>query len=127
MGKREREKVRRQLMRRRRELLKRRDEGLLLEQVLSQGEIGDDVDTSVNDQERNLVERLKEFDYNELRSVQRALQRIEEDEYGRCASCGHPIRVKRLIANPEATLCVSCAARLHDPRRTGRMESWLQG
>ena len=127
MGTKQRERVRRQLMRRRRELLKRRDEGLLLEQVLSQSEIGDEVDTSVKDQERNLVERLKEFEYNELRSVQRALQRIEEDEYDVCASCGHPIQARRLLANPEATLCVSCAARRRGPTRPGRVEAWLQG
>ena len=40
--------------------------------------------------------------------VDAALRRIEEGEYGDCASCGEPIDPRRLEAQPEAPLCVAC-------------------
>ena len=40
--------------------------------------------------------------------VEAALRRIDEDEYGDCASCGEPIDPRRLEATPEAPLCVVC-------------------
>lgn len=43
--------------------------------------------------------------------VEAALRRIEEDEYGECASCGEPVDPRRLEAQPEAPLCVSCQGR----------------
>lgn len=43
--------------------------------------------------------------------VEAALQRIEDGEYGDCASCADPIDPRRLDARPEAPLCVKCQAR----------------
>jgi DnaK suppressor protein len=40
--------------------------------------------------------------------VDAALRRLESDEYGDCASCGEPIDPRRLAAQPEAPMCVSC-------------------
>lgn len=44
----------------------------------------------------------------ELRDVNMALQLIEEEKYGVCKYCGQPIEVKRLLARPTSTSCVSC-------------------
>jgi RNA polymerase-binding transcription factor DksA len=41
--------------------------------------------------------------------VKAALQRIEDDTYGYCMSCGEEIAEKRLDAIPESTHCVKCA------------------
>ena len=38
-----------------------------------------------------------------------ALKRIEDPEFGYCGDCGEEIPFARLLAMPEATLCVDCA------------------
>ena len=40
--------------------------------------------------------------------VEAALRRLEADEYGDCSTCGEPIDPRRLDAQPEAPMCVSC-------------------
>ena len=47
---------------------------------------------------------------NEIASVRRALERIEEGTYGECANCGNNIAAGRLEARPEAALCIDCAS-----------------
>jgi DnaK suppressor protein len=42
----------------------------------------------------------------ELEDVERALQRIEDGTYGKCAVDGEPISVERLEARPAATMCI---------------------
>lgn len=37
-----------------------------------------------------------------------ALQRMDEDEFGYCLSCGEDIPAARLDIDPAATLCVDC-------------------
>jgi DnaK suppressor protein len=49
-----------------------------------------------------------ELEQAELSQIERALQLIEEGEYGRCEDCGEPINVERLRALPFATLCIDC-------------------
>jgi RNA polymerase-binding transcription factor DksA len=43
------------------------------------------------------------------RSIQAALNRIEDGTYGICDNCGEDIGEARLAAVPEATRCVNCA------------------
>ena len=43
-----------------------------------------------------------------LKSVQAALDRIEDEIYGVCLRCEEPIAEKRLKALPWASYCVSC-------------------
>ena len=43
-----------------------------------------------------------------LSQVERALQRLDDNTYPVCESCGNPIGKARLQAFPRATLCVSC-------------------
>src|SRR4051794_4430894 len=42
--------------------------------------------------------------------IARALEKIDEDTYGCCDSCGGAIAPGRLKAAPESVLCVQCAA-----------------
>jgi len=49
------------------------------------------------DRERRLIKKIDE-----------ALNRIEENDYGFCESCGVEIGLKRLEARPTATLCIDC-------------------
>lgn len=49
-----------------------------------------------------------ELEQLELSQIERALQLIEEGEYGKCEECQQPINLERLRALPFATLCVDC-------------------
>ncbi len=44
-----------------------------------------------------------------IANLKAALQRIDDDNYGRCGKCGDEIAPARLDALPESTLCVHCA------------------
>lgn len=53
--------------------------------------------------ERNLEINLEKIDS--------ALSKIEDGTYGVCDSCGNSIEEARLIAYPEATLCITCTSK----------------
>ena len=42
---------------------------------------------------------------------ERAQDRIDAGTYGVCESCGQPIGKARLLAFPQATLCIACKQR----------------
>ncbi|TVQ95889.1 MAG: TraR/DksA family transcriptional regulator [Desulfovibrionales bacterium] len=44
-----------------------------------------------------------------LARLERALSRIEDEDFGLCADCGEAIVPARLLVLPEAVLCVGCA------------------
>ena len=46
-----------------------------------------------------------------LRRIESALQRMDDGEYGYCASCDEPIRANRLEVEPGALLCIECASK----------------
>ncbi|MGW2281095.1 TraR/DksA family transcriptional regulator [Streptomyces sp. NPDC001770] len=52
-----------------------------------------------------------------LAELDRALERLDRDDYGRCRSCGEPIPAARLEVRPEATLCIGCAEAQESSRR----------
>lgn len=60
--------------------------------------------------ETNLVIglRLRDRDQKLLKKIEKALKKIEEGTYGICEVCGVEIDEKRLMARPEATLCIDC-------------------
>jgi RNA polymerase-binding transcription factor DksA len=45
-----------------------------------------------------------------LAEVEHALDKLSQDTYGRCESCGKPIAAARLEAMPAARLCIDCAS-----------------
>lgn len=45
-----------------------------------------------------------------LADLDRALERLERGDYGRCEGCGEPIPAERLEVRPAASTCVRCAA-----------------
>lgn len=54
----------------------------------------------------NLAEVTR--DVQEIRAIERALQRIALGTYGICVSCGQPIERERLEAYPTANRCAAC-------------------
>ncbi len=51
--------------------------------------------------ERNLEVALEKIDV--------ALEKIDQNKYGKCEKCGNAIEDERLLAIPEADLCMSCS------------------
>lgn len=43
-----------------------------------------------------------------LQEVEKALDKIKNDAYGRCEKCGEEIPTERLRVNPAADVCVKC-------------------
>lgn len=99
------ELYRKRLLERRTELIKRAEQ------------IEDWLDDPVNpDAEERATEReLDEVfeaqglaSQKELKAIEAALARMDNDIYGTCLSCGEPISEERLDAVPYATLCRNC-------------------
>ncbi|MFD6184820.1 TraR/DksA family transcriptional regulator [Streptomyces goshikiensis] len=53
----------------------------------------------------SLLARAREH----LEELDRALERLERGEYGRCEGCGGTIAPERLEIRPAATTCIRCA------------------
>lgn len=65
---------------------------------------------------------LAELDHDlaELKSIDQALQRINDGSYGQCAHCGEAIATGRLQAQPTACLCLTCQKASEQRRTTAR-------
>ncbi|MDP2684746.1 MAG: TraR/DksA C4-type zinc finger protein [bacterium] len=46
-----------------------------------------------------------------LEKIDNALEKIDNDDFGKCIKCGNDIKIERLIAYPEAEVCMSCASK----------------
>jgi len=64
---------------------------------------------SVEMESRDLMLMLDAEAKGELRSIDKALQRIADGQYGRCIHCGKPISDARLQALAFADSCIHCA------------------
>jgi DnaK suppressor protein len=61
------------------------------------------------DQRRSaLIDRLED----QLNLVETAIERLEQDAYGKCTNCGRDISPGRLKAMPQASLCIRCQEQL---------------
>jgi len=47
----------------------------------------------------------------EVQVLRHALAKFEDGSYGLCEGCGQPIAPSRLLARPEARLCIACQTR----------------
>lgn len=69
-----------------------------------------DIATELYEREKNLA--LSTHHENELEKVVRALEAIQNDEYGRCLECGKDIPFERLEVVPTSLYCVE-----HSPEK----------
>jgi RNA polymerase-binding protein DksA len=65
-------------------------------------------ETFEREQSISLLEQLDA----QLADIDRAMQRIEAGEYGKCEACGRPIGEERLEARPAARYCLEDQTRL---------------
>lgn len=68
-------------------------------------------DSSQVTAERGEVEALVGKLREALSEVERALEKVEEGNYGKCDDCGQPIDPLRLEAKPAAPYCINCASK----------------
>ncbi len=78
------------------------------EQEVIEHDIGDEIDSSVEEQERKLTMLLQDREQEKLEKIEDAIRRIEENSYGDCEECGEPISKKRLMIVPFTRLCINC-------------------
>lgn len=69
---------------------------------------GDSLDIASSARDREITFMLKSRELDELRAVEDAIERIDNDDYGTCANCEDPIEIKRLEAVPWARFCRAC-------------------
>lgn len=62
-------------------------------------------------QQQSMAVSTREMASQRLKKVKRALQNLDEQCYGYCDGCDEEIAVKRLLAQPEANLCINCQDR----------------
>ncbi|MBL8784475.1 MAG: TraR/DksA C4-type zinc finger protein [Deltaproteobacteria bacterium] len=68
----------------------------------------DEVDLASAEWDVTVEHRMRGRDVALLKKVSKALTLIEEGGYGECENCGNYIGYKRLLARPEASLCIEC-------------------
>jgi DnaK suppressor protein len=69
---------------------------------------GDIYDQASSERDRELGLLLNDREREKLRSIDEALLRIDEGEYGVCEDCGEEIPLGRLKVLPFARYCVRC-------------------
>jgi len=69
---------------------------------------GDVVDAALDSAQDEISSQLAEVESRELASIENALVRMKQGQYGICEHCGTGIPMARLHALPYATLCINC-------------------
>ena len=111
MRKRELEKVKDELVKRKRELLGQaidsKDDDLKSERE----DLLDSGDVASQEVNQSFKIRIREREEKLLKKIDSALERIKAGDFGACDDCGKAIEVKRLMARPVTTLCITCKNR----------------
>lgn len=68
----------------------------------------DDVDQAAAEYERSQMLRFRNRDLLYAKKLLKALDKIDQGDYGECEDCGEDIRFERLKARPTAQLCIAC-------------------
>lgn len=65
-------------------------------------------DRATQEEEFSLELRARDRERKLIKKIEETLQKVEENEYGYCDSCGVEIGIRRLEARPTANLCIDC-------------------
>ena len=102
------EKFKSLLSEKRRRLLEQAHETLENEMILSADDRFDEVDQASSEYMQAFSFRLRGRERHLMNKIEIALRKIDEGNYGECEECEEPISTKRLLARPEAPLCIQC-------------------
>jgi len=70
--------------------------------------VADEMDLSSVGYDQAFEFRLRDRDATLLKKIDKAIRRIEAGEYNYCEECDSVIGANRLLARPEANLCIDC-------------------
>ncbi len=68
----------------------------------------DPSDRATQEEEFSLELRARDRERKLIKKIDQTIDRIDQDDYGFCDSCGVEIGIRRLEARPTATLCIDC-------------------
>lgn len=68
----------------------------------------DPADRATQEEEFSLELRTRDRERKLIKKIEATLERIEQDDYGYCDSCGVEIGIQRLEARLTATQCIDC-------------------
>ena len=71
-------------------------------------QVADIADDAVQSYERQLMMGLGEKEFEKLRLVEDAIEKLDEGQYGICLECEELISEERLTVIPFASYCVDC-------------------
>ncbi len=74
-------------------------------------------DQASAESEQNFVLRLKDREQKLLKKIDEALDKIANNTYGICDSCGEEINLKRLMARPVTALCIECKTKQEEEEK----------
>ena len=89
------------------EIIKSNNEALYNNSLDDNSTSADIVDQASSYTEKNVEMRAINRQIKLISKIDQALKKIKDDTYGYCEETGEPIGIKRLIARPIATLCIS--------------------
>ncbi|MFM7070765.1 MAG: TraR/DksA family transcriptional regulator [Planctomycetota bacterium] len=115
----------RQILLKRRDALRRALAGdlSLLKELRGQS-TGDVIDAALDSAQDELSSQFAEVESRELASIENALERSREGDYGCCEVCEDAIPLARLQALPYATTCINCQ---REAEKTGGRGRGIQG
>ena len=71
----------------------------------------DPTDRAALEADRNFMLRIRDREAKLIKKIKAALDRMENDTYGVCESCGEDVTLKRLKARPVTTQCIDCKSK----------------
>ncbi|GAK83555.1 C4-type zinc finger protein DksA/TraR family [Vibrio ponticus] len=68
----------------------------------------DPVDRASQEEEFSLELRNRDRERRLIKKIEKTLNKLDDDDFGFCESCGIEIGIRRLEARPTADLCIDC-------------------
>jgi RNA polymerase-binding transcription factor len=118
MNKRETEKFRKILVEQKRQILQNASRTLGGEIHLDPDDFPDEIDLASSESALSFTGKLRAREAALLVKIDRALEKMDEGEFGICENCGEKIGIKRLEARPVAELCIECKTEQERAERT---------
>jgi DnaK suppressor protein len=80
----------------------------------------DSSDQVIFQAERDSLISISERKTKSIKKIKEALDRIENDTYTICKTCGENISLSRLIARPTSTKCINCKIKVEAVEKRSR-------
>ncbi|MCL2519487.1 MAG: TraR/DksA family transcriptional regulator [Spirochaetaceae bacterium] len=80
-------------------------------EAINSKDTSDPGDVASGDVDMQMIDLRRGQSSLALAKIEAALARLENGNYGICAKCGTMVDKERLLAVPEAALCINCQAK----------------